>query len=84
MNDFLSFIENKIKKNIKVEKVLIIDNSNKHKKHKYFNSKKYHLNLEIQSTYLSTLNKIEAQRKVMSLLAEELKNKIHALEIKIK
>jgi len=84
MNDFLRFIENKIKKNIKVEKVLIIDNSNKHKKHKYFNSKKYHLNLEIQSTYLSTLNKIEAQRKVMSLLAEELKNKIHALEIKIK
>jgi len=84
MNDFLSFIENKIKKNIKVEKVLIIDNSNKHKKHKYFNSEKYHLNLEIQSTYLSSLNKIEAQRKVMSLLAEELKNKIHALEIKIK
>ena len=84
MNNFLNFIENKIKKNIKVEKVLIIDNSNKHKKHKYFNSKKYHLNLEIQSTYLSSLNKIEAQRKVMSLLAEELKNKIHALEIKIK
>ena len=84
MNDFLSIIENKIKKNIKVEKVLIIDNSNKHKKHKYFNSEKYHLNLEIQSTYLSSLNKIEAQRKVMSLLAEELKNKIHALEIKIK
>jgi BolA protein len=84
MNDFLSFIENKIKKNIKVEKVSITDNSNKHKKHKYFNSERYHLNLEIQSTYLSSLNKIEAQRKVMSLLAEELKNKIHALEIKIK
>ena len=84
MNDFLSFIENKIKKNIKVEKVSITDNSNKHKKHKYFNSERYHLNLEIQSTYLSLLNKIEAQRKVMSLLAEELKNKIHALEIKIK
>ena len=84
MNDFLSFIENKIKKNIKVEKVSITDNSNKHKKHKYFNSERYHLNLEIQSTYLSSLNKIEAQRKVMSLLGEELKTKIHALEIKIK
>ena len=31
MNDFLSFIENKIKKNIKVEKILISDNSNQHK-----------------------------------------------------
>ena len=84
MNDFLSFIENKIKKNIKVEKVSITDNSNKHKKHKYFNSERYHLNLEIQSTYLSSLNKIKAQRRVMSVLLEELKTKIHALEIQIK
>jgi len=84
MNDFLSFIENKIKKDIKVEKISIINNSNQHKKHRYFNPEKYHLKLEIQSTYLSSLNKIEAQRKVMSLLGEELKTKIHALEIKIK
>ena len=84
MNDFLSYIENKIKKNIKVEKILIIDDSNRHKKHKFFNSEKYHLRLEIKSTYLSSLNKIIAQRQIMSLLANELKTKIHALEIKIK
>ena len=84
MNDFLSFLENKIKKNIKVEKVLIIDNSNQHKKHRFFDSNKYHLNLEIESTYLNSLNKIDAQREIMSLFAEELKTKIHALEIKIK
>jgi stress-induced morphogen len=84
MNDFLSFIENKIKKNIKVEKILITDNSNQHKKHKFFDSEKYHLKLEIKSTYLSSLDKIKAQRQIMSLFAEELKTKIHALEIKIK
>ena len=84
MNDFLSFIENKIKKNIKVEKILITDNSNQHKKHRFFDSEKYHLKLEIESAYLRSLNKIKAQRQIMSLLAEELKNKIHALEIKIK
>ena len=84
MNDFLSFLENKIKKNIEIEKILIVDNSNQHKKHRFFDSKKHHLKLEIESSYLSSLNKIEAQREVMSLLAEELKNKIHALEIKIK
>ena len=39
MNDFLSFLENKIKKNIKVEKILIVDNSNLHKKHRFFDSK---------------------------------------------
>ena len=84
MNNFLSFIENKIKKNIEVEKILIVDNSNQHKKHRFFDSKKYHLKLEIESTYLRSLDKIKAQRQIMSLLAEELKKKIHALEIKIK
>ena len=84
MNDFLSFIENKIKKNIEVEKILIVDNSNQHKKHRFFDSEKYHLKLEIHSTYLRSLDKVKAQRQIMSLFAEELKNKIHALEIKIK
>ena len=84
MNDFLSFIENKIKKNIKVEKILIVDNSNQHKKHRFFDSKKYHLSLEIESNYLSSLSKINGQREVMKLLAEEIHTKIHALEIKIK
>jgi|TARA_B100000787_G_C16084041_1_gene245825 stress-induced morphogen len=84
MNDFLSFIENKIKENIKVEKILIIDNSNQHRKHRFFDSEKYHLKLEIESNYLSSLDKVKAQRQIMSILAKELKNKIHALEIKIK
>jgi stress-induced morphogen len=84
MNDFLEFVEKKIKKNIKVESILIIDNSNQHKKHKFFDIKKYHLRLEIYSAYLKSLEKVNAQREVMSVLSEELKTKIHALEIKIK
>ena len=84
MNDFLSFLENKIKKNIEVEKILIVDNSSLHKKHRFFDSEKYHLKLEIESTYLRSLDKIKAQRQIMSLLAEELKKKIYFLEIKIK
>jgi stress-induced morphogen len=84
MNDFLKFIENKIKKNIKIESILIKDNSSLHKKHKFFDSEKYHLCLEIESSYLRSLTKINAQRKIMKLLAEELNTKIHALEIKIK
>tara|TARA_B110000967_G_scaffold193749_1_gene221601 strand:+ start:19 stop:273 length:255 start_codon:yes stop_codon:yes gene_type:complete len=84
MNDFLKFIEKKIKKNIKTEGVLIIDNSKLHKKHKFFNAEKYHLCLEIESVYLNSLTKVEAQREVMKLFAQELDTKIHALEIKIK
>ena len=84
MNDFLKFIENKIKKNIKIEKISIIDNSSLHKKHKSFDTEKYHLRLEIYSSYLKSLNRIKAQREIMAVLSEELKTKVHALEIKIK
>ena len=84
MNNFLRIIEDKVKKKIKVESILITDNSRLHKKHKFFDSKKYHLSLEIQSIYLNSLSKIKAHREIMNLLSEEIRTKIHALEIKIK
>ena len=84
MNDFLKFVEDKIRKNIKIESILITDNSRHHSKHKFFDTEKYHLSIEIQSVYLNSLNKVRAQREIMNILSEELKNKIHALEIKIK
>ena len=84
MNDFLKSIENKIKNNIKIESILTKDNSALHKKHKFFDSEKYHLSLEIESKYLNSLTKVKAHREVMKALTEELHSKIHALEIKIK
>jgi|TARA_B110000285_G_C14879789_1_gene493311 stress-induced morphogen len=84
MNEFLKFIEDKVQKNIKIESILILDNSSLHKKHKFFDPKKYHLSLEIKSRYLNSLTKIKAQRTIMKILSKELQTKIHALEIKIK
>ena len=84
MDDYIDFIENKIKKNIDVEKIRILDKSDKHKSHKSFDSHKYHLYLEIESKFLKSLDQLEAQRNIMKILADELKSKIHALEIKIK
>ena len=84
MNNYLKDIESKIKENLKIEKLNIVDNSEKHKSHKFFDSQKYHIRLEIESIYLKKLNKIDAQRKIFKILKEDLKNKIHALEIKIK
>ena len=84
MKEFLKYIENKIRTNINIEEIEILDNTQKHKKHKFFNPEKYHLSLEIKSNYLNSLNKINAQRIIMHTLKDELKTKIHALEIKIK
>jgi len=84
MKEFLKFVEDKIKNNLDIEKIKVIDNTYKHKSHKFFDVDKYHLSLEIESKYLKNMNKLESQRKIMQILDEELKTKIHALEIKIR
>jgi len=84
MKNFLELIENKIKNNLTVEKIKIIDNTHRHTKHKFFDKDKFHISLEIQSKELMALNRLNAQRLIMNILKEELKSKIHALEIKIK
>ena len=43
----------------------------------------FHLKIKIKSSYLKSLNKIEAHKKIMGILKNELKDKIHALEIEI-
>ena len=84
MNNYLNVIEEKIKKNIKIEKINVLDNSHKHKTHKFYDKNKFHIYLEIQSKYLNALPRIKAQRMIMEILKEEIQNRIHALEINIK
>ena len=52
MSEFLKHIENKIKKNISLEEIKIIDNSSKHAGHKFYSKSKFHLSLQIKSNYL--------------------------------
>jgi stress-induced morphogen len=83
MENYLEDIINRLKKKIKVEKIEIINNSQKHKGHKFFDKNKYHLHLKIKSLYLKSITRLSAQKLIMNVLKEDLKNKIHALEISI-
>tara|TARA_Y100000768_G_scaffold359367_1_gene315813 strand:+ start:484 stop:738 length:255 start_codon:yes stop_codon:yes gene_type:complete len=83
MKDYIKNIEKKLADKIKFEKIEIINNSHKHKGHKFFSEDKYHLHLKIQSLYLKSLTRLNAQKLIMSVLKEELKTKIHALEISV-
>ncbi len=83
MENYFKDIENRLKKNIKIEKIYIVDNSHKHKKHKFFDTNKFHLQLKIHSNYLSSISRINAQKTIMKILKDDLKEKIHALEINI-
>ena len=83
MENYFNEIEKKIKEKINYEKFEIIDNSKKHVKHKFFSKDKYHLHLKIQSLYLKSISRLSAQKLIMNILKDDLKKKIHALEISI-
>ena len=68
---------------IKFESLEIVDNSHKHKGHKFFSEEKFHLHLKIKSLYLSSISRLSAQKLIMKVLKDDLKSRIHALEISI-
>ena len=83
MTSFFDQIKEKINKKINPENIILIDNSSFHNKHKFFDSNKFNLKIVIKSAKLKNMDKITAHKKIFSILKNEMKNKIHALEIEI-
>ena len=83
MKNYFKEIEKKLRMQIKFESLEIVDNSHKHKGHKFFSDEKFHLHLKIKSLYLSSISRLSAQKLIMKVLKDDLKSRIHALEISI-
>jgi stress-induced morphogen len=83
MNNYFEDICIRLKDEIKIEDIKVVNNSHKHKGHKSFSLEKYYLHLKIKSLFLTSLSKVNAQRMIMKVLKDDLKTKIHALEISI-
>ena len=83
MNNYFELICSKLNSEIEIEDIKIVDNSHKHKGHKFFSPEKYHLHFKIKSLFLNSLSRVNAQKLIMRVLKHELKTKIHALEISI-
>ena len=83
MKNYFAEIQSKLNKELELEDIEIVDNSHKHKGHKFYSEEKYHLKLKIKSAYLNSITRISAHKLIMRILKEDLQNKIHALEITI-
>ena len=81
--NFFDLVKEKINKSIELESLELIDNSSLHRKHKSFDINKFHIKIVIKSKKLKNMDKIAAHKKIFSILKEEIKTKIHALEIEI-
>ena len=67
MEDYFKDIEKKLKEKINFEELEIIDNSHKHKGHKFFSKEKYHLHIKIKSLYLKSISRLSAQKLIMNI-----------------
>ena len=83
IDELVTNVKKKIKKNINIENILIEDKTFLHKNHSGHESNKFHLKITIESEELKKLNKIESNKKIYKILDKELKNHIHSLQILI-
>ena len=83
IDELITNVKKKIKKNIDIKNILIEDKTFLHKNHPGQENNKFHLKIFIESEELKKLNKIESNKKIYKILDEELKNHIHSLQILI-
>ena len=83
IDELITIVKKKLKKNINIENILIVDKTFLHKNHPGHESNKFHLKISIESDELKKLNKIESNKKIYKVLDEELKNHIHSIQILI-
>ena len=81
IDELITNVKKKIKKNIDIENILIEDKTFLHKNHPGHESNKFHLKITIKSEELKKFNKIESNKKIYKILDEELRNQIHSLQI---
>ena len=83
IDELITNVKKKIKKNINIENILIEDKTFLHKNHPGNESNKFHLKITIESEELKELNKIESNKKIYKILDQELKESIHSIQILI-
>jgi len=81
INKLIAIIKIKLEEKIIIEDLKIEDKSFLHKEHKGHQEGKFHLKLSIKSNKLVKLSKIEATKKVYSILEKELKEHIHSIQV---
>ncbi len=83
IDELITNVKKKIKKNINIENILIEDKTFLHKNHPGNERNKFHLKISIESKELKKLNKIESNKKIYKILNKELKKHLHSLQILI-
>ena len=83
INQLILLVKKKLNQNLKIEDLAIEDKTFLHKKHKSYREGSFHLKVTIRSNEFRDITKIDATKKIYSILKDELKNNIHSIQILI-
>ena len=83
INDLIAIVKKKLQNQINIEDIKIEDKSFLHKNHAGNQEGKFHLKINLISTELKNMNKIESNKKIYKILDKEMKESIHSIQISI-
>ena len=83
INQLSEIVKKKILNNKIIEGVELEDKSFLHKNHKNNNPNKFHIKLKIKSKTLKNMSRIQSNKFIYKILAKEMKDNIHSLQILI-
>ena len=81
--ELIAIVKKKIEKKIKIENIIIEDKSFLHKNHAENQKGKFHLKITLSSIELKKMGRIKSNKKVYSIISDEMKNYIHSVQILI-
>jgi BolA protein len=82
LTSYAERIESKLRGSLRPERLLIRDDSEKHKGHGgYREGGETHFHVEVVAKAFDGMNRVARQRRVYELLKEELAERVHALEL---
>ena len=81
--ELIAIVKKKIKTKIQIEDIEVEDKSFLHKNHSGNQPDKFHLKIKIKSNELKKMGKIDSNKRIYTILNEEMKHSIHSLQILI-
>jgi BolA protein len=83
INELIAIVKKKLEKEINLESINIEDKSFLHKNHAGNQQGKFHLKINIKSTELRNMSRVNSNKKIYRILNQEIKKFIHSLQILI-
>ena len=83
INELIAIVKNKLETKIIIENMKIEDKSFLHKNHVGNVKNKFHIKLTIKSRELKKMSRITSSKRIYKILAKEIDESIHSLQILI-